>query len=169
MEELISTLKNLKVGGKSKLFTVEVPTKTLAYSSGDNVGGLIQLKNIVTSNNGTAILKQIVIIDNDGQAAPLTFMFFDKDPSSLGIITDNIGFSWGSGSIEGCIAKINIATADYDGVINGKYILDKDIYSKVLQTTDESKDLYLVIITTGTPTYTTGKHSLTIKLGLLQD
>jgi hypothetical protein len=157
----------ITTGGKSLLIKSPITTSAGAYSSGDCVGTIQQLKDVVTVVNGTAILKSIQVKDTAAQSAALTILIFDSLPLGA-TTTDNSAFVWGSGTaFTQEIAKINIAATDYES-IDSKSIYDSDAFSQVLKT-NGGLDLYYVVITTGTPTYAANSTTLSINFGFLQD
>lgn len=164
--DILKALNLSKIGGKSALITPTISTTGTTYASGDCVGGVFKLPNSVTSNNGTAILKSILIKDSTNQSVNLTILLFNSLPTGMTAI-DNSTFAYGALSFPLEIAKINVSTSDYE-TIDSKSTADIDTMSKVLQSLN-SEDLYGVIITTGTPTYGANSTSLSITFGFLQD
>lgn len=164
--DILKAFNLAKIGGKSALITPTITTSAAAYSSGDCVGGFLQIKNSVTSNNGTAILKSILIKDSANQKSPLTILLFNSLPTGATTI-DNSAFAYGSSSFPLEIAKINVLSTDYE-TIDSKATADIDTLGKVLQSY-LGEDLYVIVITTGTPTYGSGSNILSITFGFLQD
>ena len=145
--ELAHALNKLKVGGKSLNVTPEIPTSAGAYTAADCVGGLLQIKDVMTCDNGTAILKSIQVRDNANQKQPLTIILFSSQPTGA-TTTDNSAFAYGTSSFLKQIAKINILATDYE-TIDSKATADVDTFGKVLKSVG-ALDLWAVIITTGT-------------------
>lgn len=170
-DKLLCVLANAKVGGKTLSLPVEVLTSSTAYSTGDNIGGIIKLPDVVLSKGGTAILKSIVVKDDADQKKDLTFLFFNENPSNGSTIVDNTIFAWGNAAFPKEIAKIKVAAADYDsyGSSPSKAIADIDNLAKVIQTNKNTTSIWMVIIAVGTPTYTASNSCLSIRLGFLQD
>lgn len=165
--QLLAALTNIKAGGKSDVIIPSITTSAAAYSSGDVVGGLITLGNIVRFAKGTGVLKSIHVTDSSGSAAPLTILIFSETPSGA-TYTDNSAFAYGATALSKQIAKINVGSSDYE-TINGESVADIDTISKVLRSTGDNGNLYAVVLTTGTPTFGAGTGILTIKYGILQD
>lgn len=170
-DKLLCVLANTKVGGKTLSLPVEVLTSSTAYSSGDNIGGIIELPSVVLSKGGTAILKSIVVKDDADQKKDLTFLFFNENPSNGSTITDNSTFIWGNAAFPKEIAKVKVVNADYDsfGGAPSKAIADIDNLSKVIQANPHTQSIWMVIIAIGTPTYTASNSCLSVRLGFLQD
>jgi len=164
--ELQHTLQVQGIGGKSVDVTPEIPTTAGAYTAADCVGGLLQLSDVMTKTNGTAILKSIQVKDNANQKQPLTILLFNSQPTGA-TTTDNSAFAYGSTSFPKQIAKFNILATDYE-TIDSKATADLDTFGKVL-TASGSLNLWAVIITTGTPTYAANSTTLFVTFGFLQD
>ncbi len=164
--ELTHLFNKLKVGGKSLNVTPEIPTSAGAYTAADCVGGLLQIKDVMTCDNGTAILKSIQVRDNANQKQPLTIILFSSQPTGA-TTTDNSAFAYGTSSFLKQIAKINILATDYE-TIDSKATADVDTFGNVLKSVG-GLDLWAVIVTTGTPTYAANSTTLFVTFGFLQD
>jgi hypothetical protein len=134
------------------------------YAAGDTVGDKITLTNAVRVSGGTGILQDLLVIDKANQKANLEILIFESDPSAA-TITDNAAFVF-STDIAKLIQRISIASSDYV-TINSIAIASMSSIGKVLYA-NGSRNLYAVIINTGTPTYAT-TSDLTLVLGILQD
>lgn len=165
--EFKRALDKARLGGKTASITPTITTTDVAYTSGDNVGGVLKLDSAVTTMNGTAILKSIVVKDSLNQKSDLTILLFNTDPTQLATATDNSAFAWGS-SFPFCIGSFNVAAADYD-TIDSKAIATIDVMSSPLQNANGTINLWAVVITTGTPTYGANATTLYITFNLLQD
>lgn len=165
-QQFLHALNLAQIGGKTACVTPLIPTTATQYSSGDCVGGIIQLKGAMSRENGTGIIKSIVVKDNLNQKSALTLLFFNALPTGM-TSTDNSAFVYGTTAFYQQVAKVNIASADYE-TINSKAVLNLDAISTAVQAVG-STDLYMIIVTTGTPTYAADSASLSITISLLQD
>ncbi len=167
MEDVLHALNLAKIGGKTVCVTPTITTNSVQYSSGDCIGGLITVPAVMTANNGTALLKNILIKDASNQKAALTILLFNQSPTGM-TTTNNSAFAYGSGTgFSSEIAKINVLTTDYE-TVDSKATADLDVMSKAIQA-NGSMDLYLVVLTTGTPTYGDNSTSLIITFSFLRD
>lgn len=164
--EYLKALNLSQVGGKSICVEPQITTSIGTYSSGDSIGGIITLKDVMARSNGTAILKSILVMDNNGQSSALTILFFSSNPVGA-TTTDNSVFSYGN-TFFNQIGKINIVSDDYE-TIDTKSVADIDTYCKLIQNKENSTDIYIIIIAKASPTYTAGASSLRINFGFLQD
>ena len=164
--ENLKALNLAQIGGKSICVTPIITTTIGSYSSGDSIGGVITLKDVMARKNGTAILKSVLVMDNDGQSSGLTILFFSSNPTGA-TANDNSAFSYGN-TFFNQIGKINITSDDYE-MIDTKSIADIDTYCKLIQNKEDSTNIYAIIISKSSPTYTSGTSSLRINFGFLQD
>lgn len=155
-----------KFGGYTVSITPAITTSAGAYTANDVVGSALVLQSAVRVAGGTCLLKSIVVKDNANQKADLTILIFNSDPSGA-TTTDNSAFAWGSTSFPNCIAKFNIAAADYE-TIDSKAIATIDTVSTALQG-GSTVNLWAVVITTGTPTYAANATTLYVTFSFLQD
>jgi hypothetical protein len=144
-------------------------TASGAYTANDAVGDLQSIR--LATFHGAGVLKDIKVIDTDNQKAPLTILIFRDQPS--GIAADNAAYVLSAADAKLLIAKVNIAAADYE-TIGARAVADVEV-SKVFRGapdtpggTEDRRNLWVSVLTTGTPTYTT-TSSLRIILGLLND
>lgn len=141
-----------------------------AYTSGDVVGSAMQFSRAFGGEGRTGVVKTVLVLDKGNQKAPLTLLFFNAQPGT--VAADNAAFSFASADVDLCVGKVNVAAADYE-TVGGKAVAAVDV-SAVLQGTigtlgaRDCGDLWVVAVTTGTPTYAS-TSDLTFRLGLLAD
>jgi hypothetical protein len=142
---------------------------TSAYASGDSIGGAVKLSRLL-EQYGAGVLKNVVVIDKDNQKPALTIFFFDRPPAA----TDNAAFSPTAAEIARCIGMVPVASADYT-TVGSRAVANVDC-ADVLQArpdtagdpTQAAGDIWAVLVTTSTPTYTT-TTGLDLRLGVLLD
>lgn len=154
-----------EVGSPANVITITPTISTTIYASGDAVGGIQDLANAVRVSNGKAILQSLIVVDKANQKKALTLLFFDSNPAAATVI-DNAAFVF-STDISKLVGKVNVVTSDYESV-NGIALanLGASVLSKIMKSSGGS-DLYVVVITTDTPTYLT-TADLTFKYGFGQ-
>lgn len=144
---------------KVKEFIVDVSAG--AYTSGDVVGLPVEITFASDTDGGASLLKNLTMVDMTGQDANLNLLFFNDEPLSVAI--DKDPFVLSAGNAAKLIGVVAIPAAGYVGVGTPSIIsLDLDF---VLQAKAKSKSLWAVLVTAGTPTYTS---DLIFKLGLEQ-
>ena len=145
---------------------VSTPTiSTSAYVSGYVVGGLITISGAARINGGVVTVQDLLIIDEANQRAPLTLLFFDSPPA--GTYTDHAACPTLGEDADKVIGQVNVAASDYT-TTGGAAIAHKQNLSFVLPNNNNDTSLRLVMVTTGTPTYTAA-DDLMIKFKLYQD
>lgn len=140
-----------------------ITTSAGAYTSGDNVGGLLALTGATRLPNTTSMLTSVHVRDNANQAAALSILLFSSDPSTGATITDNAAFVYGTTSFTKQIGIINVAALDYT-VFNNKASASLTGLNRIC-TSVGSSILYAVVVTTGTPTYAANATTLYIDFG----
>jgi hypothetical protein len=155
-----------KVGGPTTIISPTITVSTSpAYTANDVVGGKLTLTDALRVSGGTGILQSLCIIDKGNQKAALEILIFDSNPSS-GTYTDNGAFSWNATDGAKLIRRISVLASDYT-TFGTAAIADLSTGGKVLKASG-SKNLYAVIVTTGTPTYV-ATTDLIVRFGILQD
>ncbi len=156
------------VGGYTGKITNAITTNTVAYSNGDNVGGIITVPLAVRNASGTAIYNDISLYSTESQTPALVVDVWSASPT--GTFTNNSpqvvndATNW--------LGNITISSSDYV-LTSGGTVARACIKGIALATFgDGSKNIFLTIAitsATGAPTWTASTTGMTIKSGLLQD
>lgn len=137
---------------------------TTIYTAGDTVGGILTLTDAVRYSGGIATIDELKILDADNQKAPFTVLLFNASPAAA-ITTDNAAFAFGT-DFGKCVGQLLVAATDYT-TTDGKAVVDlRGLACHVQPTT--GRDLFAVLVTTGTPTYT-ATTSLVVKFVAVKD
>jgi len=154
------TVQN-QVGGFSTEISVVPTISTSAYSANDQVGGVATLATLTTSlrildaacqDKTVSYLMGLKITDKAAQNAPFTIYFFKTLPTVLS--TDNAALSIADSEATKCVGFVTVTAASYSGPTQWS-IADvpfADVMRALKSDTDDGP-LYVVIQTTGTPTY----------------
>jgi hypothetical protein len=131
-----------------------VVNSTSIYAAGDSIGGKITLTNAVRVVSGRGKLTSILIVDNDNEKAGMTVLLFDANPAAT--TTDNAAFAWGTGDESRLLAMVTVATGNYTtfGTKAVAHLTTKD-FGEIPVVANGSQNLYVYLIATATPTYTT--------------
>jgi hypothetical protein len=154
------------------VFPKTPPINTVQYTAGDVVGGLMNFSQ-AAGPFSNAVIQSITVKDKANQKAALTLLFFREAPT--GIPVNNAALDITSADMAKLIGKVNVAASDYE-------TLDSQAVATVYPglvvsghadtglATDASNigNLWMVAVTTGTPTYTAA-DDLSFELGSLQD
>jgi hypothetical protein len=131
------------------------------------VGGKSTVAAAVRLAGGMSILQSVGVLDRSNQKAALSILLFDADPSNT-TWTDNAQPTINATDISAVIRKIDIAATDYvtiDHAGTDFAVAEIAAPAKPVKSA-ATTSLWMVVITTGTPTYaTTG--ALTFRLGFL--
>jgi hypothetical protein len=151
------------LGGKMAVIKdTTVVSTSPTYTSGDAVGAKRTLANALTSI-GTGVLESITVLDRANQKATLEIFIFDADPTNA-TITDNAAFVFSTDDLK-VLARIEVGPSDYV-TINSKAVATIKGIGVALKAAGTS--LYVVVVTTDTPTYA-ATTDLQLIFGILQD
>jgi len=166
------------VGGFSVEFVATPTISTLAYSIGDQVGGLIEL---FTKDNGGRVrvgacqaedcvstLMSLVIHDKASQSAEFVVFFFNALPTVASV--DNGALTITDAQMaEKCVGTVAVTAAQYQTVASSSIASVKmsDAALSMLSKVDNGP-LWAVVKTTGTPTYASASD-LTLRFLFSQD
>ena len=158
-----------RVSGGMSVVSVTPTITATAYNATtkNSVGGKQTLTGAVSSLTGIAILQSVLVTDKANQKAPLMILLFDSDPSA-GTYTDNGQVNL-STDISKVIRRINVTAGDYETIDNSGTdyaVAEIGPISKLVKAASGTS-LYAVIVTTGTPTYTS-TSDLTVRFGFMQ-
>lgn len=156
--------------GKSTFIRVTPTIDTAIYSSGDQVGSLMEFTNAVSVSGGTGILLDVSIVDKDKEAAALVLHLFSDKPTVTS--SDNGALNIADSEMATkYICSVVIAAADYTTLsANSVSTSSGGCILKSTKSSDNTKgtSVWGILSTTGTPTYTT-TTDLVIQLGIAQD
>ena len=149
------------------MYTVEVSpvvSTSPAYTSGDAVGAKVRIP--VGALKGSKLVS-VVVVDKDNQKANIQGFFFDADLTTGG--TDNTTYTVAAGDVSKAVGYFSIATADYVTIgglaVGAASVPFTNNVQPVMQSAEtDDGDLWLQMVTTSTPTYST-TSSLSIILG----
>ena len=144
-----------------------ITVDTAIYAALDVIGGQLTLTNALRENGGSGILQSITIIDDDNEKAAFDIVLFGADPG--GTTTDNNAWVHASGDPAKILGRITVSASDYVTMVTGSLAIAciRNIGLPV-RNSEDTRDLYALIIATGTPTYT-ATTDLTVRFGILRD
>lgn len=149
---------------------------TPAYTAGDQVGGLNRIAEAANHDGGTLLLQSLTIIDKGKQKSALTLFLFDDVPTITSV--DNGAFDLTDVQAAlSCLGHVLIPSANYQDsssnsiatVLNIGLLLRSNAGKNAvaLPSGATPRDLWCVLMTTGTPTYVS-TTDLVLKLGIEQ-
>jgi hypothetical protein len=150
-----------EVGG-SGITIAQIPTVTAgAYSAKDAVGGLLTFANAARVSAGGGILKNVVMIDDNGQDAALELWLFKVTFTAM---VDNAGWAPSEADLENLICVVNSTDGTW---------LDAGTPSANIIECSQRYDLtgtsmFGQLVTRGTPTFA-ATDDVTVKIALLRD
>jgi len=148
---------------RPKYFEIAVPTTGGAYSAGNCVGGLLAIP--YPTGFDQWVLKNIYVVDQANQGAELFLNFFRSKPA--GTFTDQAGITFTAADSLLLVASVEVLAANYK--TSGTMAIADTAYSiggfTVCPTDGTPPLMYVVMTTSGTPTYGAGSGA-TSKLRL---
>lgn len=146
-----------QVGGMTTLTSVTPVMATAgAYASGDAVGTKMGFANALRIVGGTGVLKSVKVSDKAKQNATLDLILFRSDPTAS--VTDNQPFDPNDADIVDIVAAVQISTW---------YSFNDNSYGQAecaIGIASDSRDLFGVLVSRGTPTYANGDLQVTIDI-----
>ena len=82
----------------------------VAYAAGDAIGGLLEFPNAARIVGGGGTITKVVIIDKDGELAPIDLVLFDRTFTPT---ANNAPLDPSDPDLNNCIGYIDIAVTDY--------------------------------------------------------
>jgi len=161
-----------EVGANTILVSITPIVTAGAYHANDIVGGtgagaglgINTLANAVRVSGGTGIIQSLVISDLAAQNAILEVYLFSANPAA-GTYTDNGVLDIHDTDALLCIGRIDVAAADYKSLADNSIACVRSIGLPIKVA---GTSLFVIIRTTGTPTYV-GTSDLKLTFGILRD
>lgn len=155
----------MQVHSPATLVTLAAVTSAAGYTTGKIIGTPQKLSNVFHSDKGQATLTSLCLIDSDKQSSSMDLLFFSSNPSAQ---TDGASEATSAADIKAkLIGVVKVLNSDFVTLANSSVVTLKQIGLKV-QGELRSKDLYVLLVCRGSPTYTS-TNSLTLKLGFDQN
>lgn len=155
------------IGEVGAATTVVAPAITVtngAYHANDNVGGVLTLTGASRVSGKATTLTRVSVLDAANQKKQLELVFFNANPSAS-TFTDNAAPVIHANDQAKFVGRITINSSDYISVGTTGLACLANIGLAMVP--NGSANLYCVILTPDTPTYTTG--CLQISLAFYQD
>lgn len=165
----------MAVDSQSSVVSVTPTITAGAYAAGNSVGGTQKVPKLLR-NVGTGLLKSLTVVEKGTQKAPLTFIFFSAQPAVAyaDVATPTIS----SADANLIVGQATVGVADYlttggvsvaqidcGGIVLGSKLANDPTSYTVAP---DNRDLWALVVTTGTPTYVTAAD-LRFQFGTLQD
>ena len=149
----------------SKIIEATPTLDTNAYASGDRLGTLMTLSDVVRHTGMEAVLLDVVVLDKAKQSTAIDIMFFREAPTIAS--ADNAAIDISDAEMEKCIGVVSIVADDYKA-LSASSIANPDPFNKGMGAIEGKTDIFaLAVCRSGTPTYAAG--SLVFKFKFLQD
>lgn len=141
--------------GVLRKVAVDITVDTNIFASGDALhSGAILLQNCFQGDNHSGTLETIVVIDQDNEKSALSLHFFRGDPSGVAPVV-NAAFDPSDADLDNLyIGYAPVAAGDYKSFADNAVATVRNVGLSIVQDTKGDRDLYLVAVSEGTPTYT---------------
>lgn len=160
----------MEIDGKSRICVVTPTLSLTAYADGDQVGGVLELVNAVSSSSSTGAVMSITVLDKDKQDQALDILFFNSSPTIASV--DNAALDITDAEMASkFLGAVRIAATDYKDLAASS-VATVRVVGLMLQALHGANNstgtsIYAVIQARGTPTYTAS--GLVLKIGVVQD
>lgn len=135
-----------------------------AFGANDQVGAVNTVSNAAPSTGGTVEIESLSIIDKGKQSQAFDLFFFDVRPTLAS--ADNAPFDMTDANLAASYkGHIRVVAGDYANCANAS-VANPKIQGLFIKALSATKDIYCVVVTRGTPTYSNG--DLVINIGLKQ-
>lgn len=149
----------------SAVLTPALAVTAAAYVAGNNVGGAIKLASALKDGVLTGKIQSLSLADHANQKAPVDILVFDSQPAAA--IVDHAAMpALAVADSAKVIARISILAADYV-TVGGTAVVSLNNLERLVQSATNG-DLWIAIVTSGTPTYA-AVTDLTVRIGVLRD
>lgn len=164
VDGLASTASPLPVKGHKTFTLTPNLSPSVAYASGDCIGGKFTLANAVRMSGGGGEIMSVTVADKVAQNAPIDLIVFDADPGGT-TFTDNAPLTIASADLLKINAIVGIVGANYNGFVGNSAACLANL-RRVLNAVGTT--LYACLISRGTPTYASASD-LQVKVVIEQD
>lgn len=149
----------------TRIRDVTLSTDTSAYANADLLADTQTVSDVFNNNDGTGVIKSLVVIDTDDQTLYSFSLWFLDSSGSLG--SENSAPSATDAVCQTVLAKVDFATTDGLDLGGAKVYSKTDLYVPV-RAIAGTNDLGLAaVVTTGTPTHTAS--GVKVRIGLELD
>lgn len=137
-------------GGKTKTVDLTFSLDTSAYASGDLLADSQRLPDAMRMTDFQGVLSGFTLHDEDDQGIEMDVVFLSANVS-LG--TENAAVSITDGNARHILGIVNVASTDWKD-LGGVRIATKLNINVPINPVSQSRDVYVALITRGTPTHT---------------
>jgi len=124
---------------------------TVAYSSGDVMGAPMEIESATLNTKGIATVRGVLVLDNANQKVPLTILFFDRDPGSVG--ANNAANTLTKAQLSMLVAMVSVANADYVTLKAATNAVASKAPNVMIQPKQSSKSVWMVVLAGGAGTF----------------
>ena len=165
----------------SRVVSVVPTISTSAYTSGDQLGGIMTLTDVIRPNpsnlSGLTELVSIVVLDGSLQNAAMDIWIFNQSPTVTSVDNGAFSMSDANQALQ-CLGSVSIGVSGTSGAYsasalnsvssnpNLNLLLEVDFTAEGVP--PNPNNLYAIAIVRGTPTYTT-TSSLKFLFGFFVD
>ena len=148
-----------------KITGAELGATATTYADGDVIGNKIFIENIMLLFPGEATLMSITAQDLDAQDAALEVIIWSSNPTGT-TFTDDAALDIADADLPKHCGSANIADTDYKSYTDNSVGTVRNIGLPI--GTDTQNDLWMTLVSRGTPTYTADGLSLILTFYLDQ-
>jgi hypothetical protein len=149
-----------------RLFTVTPAAASFAtpYSSADVIGGVNTVTDVVDFRSAGCKLISLSVLDAANQKSALDIYFFSDLPATT-VGDDNAAYVLVDSDLAKLIGHIHVTAADYVSSSTTNAEVTYNNIQMVLQPAVKSRNIYVLVVSRGTPTYGSATDLL-VRLGI---
>jgi hypothetical protein len=150
----------------AKIVSLSVVTTAGAYSAADQVGEVMKVTDASQDSTSVSILRSVCLVDKGKQSVDTDILFFSEAPTNS--VLDNGPADISDAEMAAkCIGVVKLVAADYSILANNSVATKAGLSVMLQPSLARSKDLYVLVVTRGTPTYAS-VQDLTLRLAFEQ-
>lgn len=167
----MTALASVKRINASRVISVTPTISTSAYTSGDQIGGIMTISDAVrfdtTINKGFSEIVSVTILDSSKQDVAIDIWFFHTSPTVTS--TDNAPFAMTAANMNAqAIGVVQVGLSGTYSDAAAVSICSTCNLNLPAEISSASTAIYAIAVVRGTPTYAT-TSSLQFKFGLFLD
>lgn len=153
-----------QVGGHTNIVDVTLSLDTSAYASGDVLADTQQVANALRVNDGTGVLHNVVVVDQDDQGVALDIYLLS---ANVTMGTENAAPSISDANAVNILGRVQVQSTDYYD-LGGVKVANLRNLAMLVKAVSGTKDVYVAVVNgTGAPTYTAS--GIKLRLGFIND
>ncbi len=157
----------MEIDGKSRVDQTTPVLSLIAYTAGDQMGGVNTLANMFDTSGDTAAIQSVSVVDKSKQKSAIDILFFNDVPIVTSVDNAPLDIS-DSEMAAKFVGKVSLLAANYSDLLNNSIANINNIGILCQSKGGTITALYCILQCQGTPTYSSASD-LVLNIGVFQD